>query len=112
MHLSTRSARLSRFMPALPFSVLIQHSEAAPERVIGGSGAFAGSAGLAGELSAAKGPGVLPSVSQPASSAAAARISASRGKTLDLLRDFKSVIVGDPGGDVIACGRPLSTVLA
>src|SRR5262245_1279433 len=34
MHLSTRSARLSRFSCALPFSVRIQHSRAAREWVI------------------------------------------------------------------------------
>src|SRR5262249_44639989 len=35
MHLLTRSARLSRFSWALPFSVRIQHSRAARVRVIG-----------------------------------------------------------------------------
>ena len=58
---------------ALPFSVLIQHSDAARVRVIGGSGGFSGSAGFAGDDNAAKGPGELPSVSQPARSPAAAK---------------------------------------
>jgi hypothetical protein len=79
--------------------VPIQHSEAARECVIGGSAGFSDSADLDGAVSAAKGPGVLPSVSQPASSDAAATISARR-KGPKLLRDFEAVIVVDPVGDV------------
>src|SRR5262249_40323340 len=45
MHLLTRSARLSRSSWALPFSVRIQHSRAARDRVIG-SALRAGSGGL------------------------------------------------------------------
>jgi len=63
MHLATASARLSRLLSAWPFSVFIQHSEAARVRVIGGSGLAASALGAP---SPANGPGPLPSVSQPA----------------------------------------------
>src|SRR6185369_17203451 len=65
MHLLTMSARFSRSPLALPFSVFIQHSLAARERVIGGSGGLA---------AWAEGPG--PVVSQPASRTPAAAASA------------------------------------
>ena len=84
MHLLTRSARLSISRLALPFSVFIQHSEAARECVIGGSGGLA-----------ASGAGPLPVVSQPASSAAAAAISAKARRRATTVRGscFNTVMV-------------------
>src|SRR5512136_1800717 len=85
MHLFTRSARLSRSSRELPFSVLIQHSRAARERVIG-SVSRTGSDGLAAwilgvsvlgaiaisALGASAAVGPVPSVEQAASASAQA----------------------------------------
>src|SRR6478752_4485005 len=83
MHLSTRSARLSRLAEAAPFSVPIQHSRAARVWVIGSS------TGLA----AACGP--LPVVSQASSvrpPATSKRAADKRGKSVGRMADIQTVV--------------------
>ncbi|MBI2713034.1 MAG: hypothetical protein HYX37_01070 [Rhizobiales bacterium] len=103
----TVSARLSILTPALPFSVFIQHSEAARERVIGAS-TLGGSAGLPASVVSSK-----PAVSQPASRPAARIINVSRRARTMVLRGasvegFIMAIpntAGDSGGGAIVAER-------
>jgi|SRR5262249_53282953 len=115
MHLLTRSARLSRSSWALPFSVRIQHSRAARDRVIGsalraGSGglvawvliaATSGLAAAGAALGASAAVGPVVSVSQAPSASAHETSSAKRVTATNVLAgEFREFIRRIPNGEL------------